>query len=162
MGIVSRAATRGAAGPYTPRSPPFESTRHGRTRRASSGSRWGSVRVRTDVLQTLTRVSFRHAGVRARRAVPADRGPASGDREARRRARAWAAPPDAPRSDRQREDVHDRERHRPPSAAHARARPQQDARGTALQRVPRLLPEQRGRILRELLRLLPALSLIHI
>ena len=55
-----------------------------------------------------------------------------------------------------RQDVHDRERDRPPQAADARARPQQDAGGAALQRVPRLLPEQRGRVLRELLRLLPA------
>ena len=41
----------------------------------------------------------------------------------------------------------------------ARARPQQDARGAALQRVPRVLPRQRGRVLRLLLRLLPARGL---
>ena len=38
----------------------------------------------------------------------------------------------------------------------ARDRPQQDARRAALQRVPRVLPAQRGRVLRLLLRLLPA------
>ena len=40
--------------------------------------------------------------------------------------------------------------------ADARPRPQQDARRAALQRVPRVLPGQRGRVLRQLLRLLPA------
>ncbi len=40
--------------------------------------------------------------------------------------------------------------------ADARDRPQQDARGAALQRVPDVLPAQRGRVLRLLLRLLPA------
>ena len=44
-------------------------------------------------------------------------------------------------------------------AADARARPQQDARRAALQRVPRVLPGQRGRVLRLLLRLLPARGL---
>ena len=38
-------------------------------------------------------------------------------------------------------------------------RPQQDARGPALQRVPDVLPEQLGRVLRLLLRLLPARGL---
>ena len=41
----------------------------------------------------------------------------------------------------------------------ARDRPQQDARRAALQRVPRVLPRQRGRVLRQLLRLLPARGL---
>ena len=41
-------------------------------------------------------------------------------------------------------------------ATGARHRPQQDARGAALQRVPRVLPRERGRVLRLLLRLLPA------
>ena len=41
----------------------------------------------------------------------------------------------------------------------ARARPQQDAGGAALQRVPHLLPAERGRVLRLLLRLLPARGL---
>ena len=40
--------------------------------------------------------------------------------------------------------------------AGARDRPQQDAGRAALQRVPRVLPRQRGRVLRLLLRLLPA------
>ena len=40
--------------------------------------------------------------------------------------------------------------------ADARPRPQQDARRPALRRVPRVLPRQRRRVLRQLLRLLPA------
>ena len=47
-------------------------------------------------------------------------------------------------------------RHRP---AGARLRAQQDAGRAALQRVPRVLPEERGRVLRQLLRLLPARGL---
>ncbi len=41
----------------------------------------------------------------------------------------------------------------------ARDRPQQDACGAALQRVPGVLPRERGRVLRLLLRLLPARGL---
>ena len=42
------------------------------------------------------------------------------------------------------------------AAPDAGDRPQQDARGAAVQRVPHVLPGQRGRVLRLLLRLLPA------
>ena len=49
--------------------------------------------------------------------------------------------------------------HRQGRQAHAGAGAQQDAGGAALQRVPRLLPQQRGRVLRQLLRLLPARGL---
>ena len=45
------------------------------------------------------------------------------------------------------------------AAAGARHGPQQDARRAALQRVPDVLPRQRGRVLRLLLRLLPARGL---
>ena len=41
-------------------------------------------------------------------------------------------------------------------------RQQQDPRRPAVRRVQILLPAQRGGVLRQLLRLLPALSLIHI
>ena len=54
------------------------------------------------------------------------------------------------------QDVHDRHGHRQVQQADAGAGAQQDARRAALQRVPRLLPGQRGRVLRQLLRLLPA------
>ena len=55
-----------------------------------------------------------------------------------------------------RQDVHDGERHRARAAAHAGAGAQQDARRAALRRVPRVLPAQRGGVLRLVLRLLPA------
>ena len=58
--------------------------------------------------------------------------------------------------DRHGQDLHDRQRHRPARQADPRARPQQDAGRPALRRVPRVLPGQRRRVLRQLLRLLPA------
>ena len=67
--------------------------------------------------------------------------------------------PDAARRDRLGQDGDDGLRDREGPEADARARPQQDARGAALQRVPRVLPRQRGRVLRLLLRLLPARGL---
>ena len=54
------------------------------------------------------------------------------------------------------QDVHGVAHHRGPEQADARARPQQDARGPALQGVQELLPAQRRVVLRQLLRLLPA------
>ena len=63
------------------------------------------------------------------------------------------------RRDRHRQDVHDGRGDRAGPAPGAGDRPQQDARGAALQRVPRVLPRQRGRVLRLLLRLLPARGL---
>ena len=88
--------------------------------------------------------------------VRADRRPAAGDRDARRRAPRGRALPDAARRDRHRQDRDDGVDHRAGPEARARDRPQQDARRAALQRVPRVLPGQRGRVLRLLLRLLPA------
>ena len=58
-----------------------------------------------------------------------------------------------------RQDLHDRQRHPAPAAADAGARTQQDARRAALRRVQDLLPQERGRVLRFLLRLLPARGL---
>ena len=57
------------------------------------------------------------------------------------------------------QDGHHGLHHRAGPAAGARDRPQQDARRAALQRVPRVLSRQRGRVLRLLLRLLPARGL---
>ena len=64
--------------------------------------------------------------------------------------------PDDPRRDRHGQDGDDGvdDREAPAPGAHHRA--QQDARRAALQRVPRVLPRERGRVLRLLLRLLPA------
>ena len=55
-----------------------------------------------------------------------------------------------------RQDLHHGLGHREAQQADARAGPQQDARRAALHRVPRVLPGERGRVLRQLLRLLPA------
>ncbi len=57
------------------------------------------------------------------------------------------------------QDDDDGGRDRGGPAPDAGDRPQQDAGGAALQRVPDLLPGQRGRVLRLLLRLLPARGL---
>ncbi len=73
-----------------------------------------------------------------------------------RRRRALA---DAARGDRHGQDDDDGGDDRGRAEAGAGDRPQQDARGPAVQRVPHLLPAQRGRVLRLLLRLLPARGL---
>ncbi len=88
--------------------------------------------------------------------VPPDRRPAEGDRGAGR-----VAPRGEPRADAARRDGHGQDRHDGVGDGGAPApvvgdRPQQDARRAALQRVPRVLPGQRRRVLRLLLRLLPA------
>ena len=89
-------------------------------------------------------------------AVRAHRRPAAGDRSPRGRAVARPPPPDPPGRHGLRQDLHDGRDHRPAQQAHAGPRPQQDPRRPAVQRVPRVLPGQRGRVLRQLLRLLPA------
>ena len=76
-----------------------------------------------------------------------------------RGARGRRTLPDPARRDRHRQDLHDGGDDRRGAAALAGDRPQQDAGGAALQRVPRVLPRQRGRVLRLLLRLLPARGL---
>ena len=103
---------------------------------------------------------------RGRRAAPhrlrvrAEGRPAAGDRRAggrrqrRRRAHAGAA-----RRHRLRQDLHDGEDHRGDAAPGADPRPEQDARRAALRRVQVVLPGERGRVFRLLLRLLPARGL---
>ena len=73
--------------------------------------------------------------------------------------RGRRALPDAARRDRHRQDDDDGGRDRGGPAPDAGDRAQQDARGAAVQRVPHVLPRQRGRVLRLLLRLLPARGL---
>ena len=90
------------------------------------------------------------------RGLPADRRPAHGDRGARRVDRARRPLPDPARRHRDREDGDDGVDRRAGAEADARDRPQQDARRAALQRVPRVPAGERGRVLRLLLRLLPA------
>ena len=84
------------------------------------------------------------------------RRPAEGDRLARGGDRGRRARHDPARRHRLRQDDDDGGDDRGGPAAGADHRPQQDARGAALQRVPQVLPRQRGRVLRLLLRLLPA------
>ena len=67
--------------------------------------------------------------------------------------------PDPARRDRLRQDLHHGQRDRAPGPPGDRVRAQQDAGGAAVFRVPRVLPEERGRVLRQLLRLLPARGL---
>ena len=91
--------------------------------------------------------------------VPACRRPARRDRTAhggrasRRRARHAA------RRHRHRQDLHDRARGRAGAAPDPGDRAEQVARGPARERVPRGVPRQRRRVLRELLRLLPTRGL---
>ncbi len=96
------------------------------------------------------------ARVQAQPRLHPDRGPAEGDRRPGRRDRSRRTLPDAAGGDRDRQDLHDGGDDRPGAAALAGDRPQQDPGGAALQRVPGVLPRQRGRVLRLLLRLLPA------
>ena len=70
--------------------------------------------------------------------------------------RAGRALSDAAGGDGHGQDDDDGGRDRGGAAPDARDRPQQDARGAAVQRVQDVLPGQRGRVLRLLLRLLPA------
>ena len=67
-----------------------------------------------------------------------------------------AAAPGPARRHRHRQDVHGGQGHRGGEAPDAGHGAQQDARRAALPGVPGVLPGQRGRVLRQLLRLLPA------
>ena len=100
-----------------------------------------------------------HAAFQARRRLLAHRRPAEGDRRHRRGRRVGRARGDAAGRHRHRQDDDDGGDDRAAAAAGARARPQQDAGGPALQRVPDVLPDQRRRVLRLVLRLLPARGL---
>ena len=91
-----------------------------------------------------------------RGAVPARGRSGAGGRGARPRLRGGGLRADAAGCDRLGEDVHRRQGHRLPQPADARALPQQDAGGAALPGVQGVLPRQRGRVLRLVLRLLPA------
>ena len=66
------------------------------------------------------------------------------------------AQPGAARRHRHRQDLHRRQGHRGDPAPGDHPRPEQDAGRAALRRVQGLLPGERGRVLRLLLRLLPA------
>src|SRR4051812_3996934 len=86
--------------------------------------------------------------VQNKRLLSSDRGPADGDRDPGRRPRRGRSHADARGRDRHRQDRDDGldDRESRPAGAHHRA--QQDACRAALQRVPRVLPGQRGGVLR--------------
>ena len=97
-----------------------------------------------------------HAEVQARGHLHAGRRSAQGDPGDLRCRDARRSLHHAARRDRHRQDDDDGRRDPGAAAPDARAGPQQDAGRPALQRVSDVLPRQRGRVLRLLLRLLPA------
>ena len=97
--------------------------------------------------------------LQAEPAVSARRRPAAGDRKADRRGERRAGFPDAPRRHRVGQDLHDGQRDCPARPSGHGARAEQDARGAAVLRDARVLPGKLRRVLRFLLRLLPAGSL---
>ena len=99
------------------------------------------------------------AGVPPRPDLHPRRRPAQGDRRDRRQRERRRALHDAARRHGHRQDDDDGGHDRAPAEAGARPGPQQDARRAAVQRVPHVLPRHRGRVLRLLLRLLPARGL---
>ena len=82
--------------------------------------------------------------------------PAAGDRRAGQGSPGARARPGAARRHRLGQDLHHGQGDRGDPAPGAHPRAQQDAGGAALRRVQELLPGQRGRVFRLLLRLLPA------
>src|SRR5438105_14792060 len=91
--------------------------------------------------------------------VPAGGRPAAGDRRIVRGAGARRARPGVVGGHRLGEDLYDGACHRPHRPAGHRPRAEQDLGGAALWRDEELLPGERGRVFRLLLRLLPAGSL---
>ena len=120
------------------------------------GHRRGLPRDVEHLFETGRRVlPFQRARLPSRRPVRAHRRPAAGDRPLVDGLRA-APPPDAAGRDRHGKTADDGPDDRASPEADARPRPQQDAGRPAVLGVPRVLPGQRGRVLRQLLRLLPA------
>src|SRR6185436_17656759 len=119
---------------------------------ASSGGRTFGLFVLTAMEATLGP----NGRVQNKRLLSTDRRPADGGCDPGRRARGRGPHADTRGGDRYRKDRDDGldDREGRPAGTHHRA--QQDACRAALQRVPRVLPGQRRRVLRLLLRLLPA------
>ncbi len=148
-----------------------------RSRAASPGSpassRWTNCCARAgrnSPAPPATRKCGRRTARRARRNPKAGRTsssvrlraagrPADGDRRAGRGRQAQRARPGAARRHRLGQDLHHGQGHRGDAAPGADPRAEQDARRPALRRVQVVLPRQRGRVFRLLLRLLPAGSL---
>ena len=117
------------------------------------------MRLRRSVAAGIPYGVHEHSPPRRRLRLRRGRRPARRDRPARRGGRSRVGPPDAARGHRLRKDLHDGEGHREGGPAGAGARPQQDPGRAALRGDARVLPAQRRRVLRLLLRLLPAGSL---
>ncbi len=98
----------------------------------------------------------RRSAVQDRLGIRAQGRPAARDRRTGQGNRRSRARPGAARRHRLGQDLHHGQGDRGDAAPGADPRPQQDAGGAALRRVQELLPRQRGRVLRLLLRLLPA------
>ena len=101
----------------------------------------------------------RRAALRAADRFRAGRRPADRDRRTVGGAAGGRAQPGAARRHRHRQDLHHGASDRGDPAPGDHPRPEQDPRRAALRRVQGLLPRERGRIFRQLLRLLPARGL---
>ena len=146
-GGARRRRHRGCAGRADPRRPPRIQGRGrpGENLDAASPAPPGEIRRRR---------AFRHQ-VRIRaEGRPADRDQGSGRRHRAQRPHAGAA-----RRHRFRQDLHHGQGDRGDAAPGHHPGAEQDAGGAALWRVQELLPRQRRRIFRQLLRLLPARGL---
>ena len=126
------------------------------TRPSVSGGSGSTIGPLTRASYTRSARLIVHARSARLRRLSADRRPAARDRRAVRGDQPRRPLPDAARRHRHRQDAHHGAGDRAGAEADAGHRPQQDACRAALQRVPRVLPAQRGRVLRQLLRLLPA------
>ena len=127
-------------------------------RALGAGARMGRpIEDRTRPLAPLSWTGY--AALQARRRLLAHSRPAERDRDAGARHRTRRPRADAARRHRHRQDDDDGGHDRGRPAAGADHGPQQDAGGAAVQRVPDVLPDELGRVLRLLLRLLPARGL---
>ena len=141
---------RALRSPYVP---------HGRTRHPPRAGGTRHLRHLHPAQAAAARKGARRAPVRARLRLPAGGRPADRDRRAGRGRARGREDPGAARRHRQRQDLHHGQGDRGAAAPGAGARAQQDPRRAALRRVQELLPRQRGRVFRLLLRLLPARGL---
>ena len=130
-----------------------------RRRRPRAGRHRRPRRPDADAQARVPREARRRRGVQDGHPLPARRRPAHRHRRARRGRALRRARPGPPRRHRHRQDLHHGQDHRGDAAPRDHPRPEQDPGGAALRRVQAILPRERGRILRQLLRLLPARGL---
>ena len=145
--LAARAcAGRGRHGSWSPASARIRASAGDQVRRAESVPNRRSARIGWAPVPPFQVVSeFEPAGDQPQAIAQPGRGH-----------RAGRPLPDAARHHRLRQERHHRLDHRAGAEADARPRAQQEPGRPAGQRVPRVLPPQPGRVLRQLLRLLPA------